>query len=52
MERTEASSIQKSLSETPSSEFCIGPKNPKSLAVISLFVLYVVPAKAQEPKGQ
>ena len=50
-ERAEASSMQKSLSDTESREFKVGPSKPRMSAVISLSVGYVVPARAQAPSG-
>ena len=50
-EMTAASSITKSRSLTPSRELPVGRSKPSFFAVYILSVLYVVPAKAQLPKG-
>ena len=47
-----ANSVTKSLSLTESIELNVGPLNPSDLAVISLSMGYVVPARAAEPRGQ
>ena len=52
IEKAEASSIQKSLSETPSRLLRHTPSKPSAFAVISLSVSYVVPASAQHPRGE
>ena len=51
-ENAASSSTQKSLSETPSILLAVTPENPSAAAVICLSILYVVPAKAQQPSGE
>ena len=51
-ESAEASSMQKSLSETPSSELRLTLSKPRRSATIFLSSGYVVPASAPEPSGK